>query len=116
VEGEDYTLDRLLELADEILVVHGDGYWVKFDVKVVEKTPERPHGLSYSLTLHGPNNERVLGFDNAHPVPPAGRGDPQDHEHRDSRTTRKYEYKRAEDLLRDFWIAVDGALERRGLK
>jgi len=27
-----------------------------------------PHGLKYSLTLHGPDGSRLIGFDNAHPV------------------------------------------------
>jgi hypothetical protein len=27
---------------------------------------EKPHGVDYSLTLHGPEGERLVGFDNAH--------------------------------------------------
>lgn len=29
---------------------------------------ERPHGLSYSLVLRAPDGERLVGYDNAHPV------------------------------------------------
>jgi hypothetical protein len=32
-------------------------------------TRERRHGLRYSLTLHGPGGDRLVGFDNAHSVP-----------------------------------------------
>ena len=38
---------------------------MKFIVVRTEVTPERPHGLSYSLTLHAPDGERLVGFDNA---------------------------------------------------
>jgi hypothetical protein len=43
---------------------------VKFVVKRVDTTPEQPHGLRYSLTLHAGSGERLVGFDNAHPVQP----------------------------------------------
>jgi hypothetical protein len=42
-------------------------------------------------TLHGPDGERLVGFDNAHPVSKQKRGEPQDHLHR-LRTVRAYEY------------------------
>jgi hypothetical protein len=63
----DPGLGTLLLLDGESFVVEG-GYWVKFDVKQVPVSREKPHGLEYSLTLHGSENERLLGFDNAHPV------------------------------------------------
>ena len=44
------------------------GHWVKFVVVRTEVTPQRPHGLRCSLTLHAPDGERLVGFDNAHPV------------------------------------------------
>jgi hypothetical protein len=34
----------------------------------VPASAEKPHGLDYSLTLHGPDGEWLVGFDNAHPV------------------------------------------------
>jgi hypothetical protein len=46
------------------------GYWLKFEVKRTKPVPERQHGLRYSLTLHGPDGNRLMGFDNAFP----GRG------------------------------------------
>lgn len=48
------------------------GYWVKIEVRRVDPTPARPHGLAYSFTLHDPAGKRLLGFDNAHGV--AARG------------------------------------------
>lgn len=46
------------------------GHWVKFVVTRVPASPEKPHGLDYSLTRHGPLGERLVGFDNAHQVRP----------------------------------------------
>jgi hypothetical protein len=114
----DKGLDTLLDLDGEVLVID-QNHWVKFSVRRVEVTPERPHGLSYSLTLHDENNERLVGFDNAHPVrgaaSPAGRRRrTYDHRHR-YRTIRPYDYKDAAALLADFWAVVDAVLKERGL-
>ena len=68
-ELRDPTLDTLLELGGQVLVVDPQGnHWVRFVVTQVAVSPEKPHGLDYSLTLHGPDGERLVGFDNAHPV------------------------------------------------
>lgn len=62
----DTSLDTLLDLDGVVLVVdRRGGYWVKFEVRRIEATSARPHGLYYSLTLHGTANERLVGFDNA---------------------------------------------------
>lgn len=71
-----------------------------------------PHGIDYALTLHGPDGERLAGFDNAHPVGGRKRGEPQDHRHR-LRTIRAYEYRDAATLLADFWRTVDTVLRER---
>ena len=63
----DPSLDTLLLLDGESFVVEGN-FWVKFEVKRVLVTLEKPHGLDYSLTLHDGDGKRLLGFDNAHPV------------------------------------------------
>lgn len=63
----DPNLDTLLFLDGDRYVVEGN-FWVKFEVKRVPVTSERPHGLDYSLTLHDGNGKRLLGFDNSHPV------------------------------------------------
>ena len=80
--------------------------------------PERPHGLSYSLTLHAPDGSRLVGFDNAHQVRerrgPSGRRRTE-HDHRHwLRAVRPYEYEDAATLLEDFWKEVDRVLRKRG--
>jgi len=80
----------------------------------VPVSPEKPHGLDYSLNLHGPGGERLVGFDNAHPVAAQKRGGPQDHGHR-LRTIKAYEYRDAATLLGDFWTTVDSVLRERGV-
>jgi len=63
-ERRDPTLDVLLDLDGEVLVVDPEGgHWVRFVVTRVPVSPEKPHGLDYSLTLHGPDGERLVGFD-----------------------------------------------------
>ena len=76
-------------------------------------SPEKPHGLDYSLTLHGPDGERLVGFDNAHPIAMRRRGEPQDHRHR-LRTIKPYEYTDAATLLADFWALMDAVLREKG--
>ena len=80
----------------------------------VPVSPEKPHGLDYALTLHGPDGDRLVGFDNAHPVAKQKRGGPQDHRHR-LHTIRPYDYQDAATLLGDFWTTVDAVLRERGV-
>ena len=117
---QDHSLDTLLELDGQILVVDSSGkYWVKFIVKKVEPSSERSHGLNYSLTLHDETGARLVGFDNAHPV---SRGSGQgkrtlkqrDHKHR-TRTVKPYDYTDAAALLADFWAEVDTVLKEKGI-
>lgn len=111
----DPALDALLELDGQVLVVDPDGrHWVRFAVTQVPVSPEKPHSIDYSLTLHGPDGERLVGFDNAHPVGRQKRGEPQDHRHR-LRTIRASEYQDAATLLADFWTMVDAVLRERGV-
>ena len=116
----DPCLDALLDLDGQVLVVDERGeHWVEFKVRQVPATQERPHGLDYSLTLHGKNNERLVGFDNAHRVRqtggPGGKGPTAaDHKHR-LRTIRPYEYRDAASLLEDFWVEVDAVLREKGV-
>lgn len=117
----DSGLDALLGLDGEVFVIDpAGGHWVKFEVKHVEPSPERPHGLRYSLTLHGADGERLVGFDNAHPVatgsgPGARKAAAFDHRHR-LRTVKPYEYVDAAGLLDDFWKEVERVLVERGVK
>ena len=59
--NRDPGLDTLLDLHGQTLFVDETGHWVKFIVHRTDVTTERPHGLSYSLTLHAPNGERLVG-------------------------------------------------------
>jgi hypothetical protein len=116
----DRGLDELLFLDGVVLVVDPiGGHWVKFIAKKVEASPERPHGVSYSLTLHAVDGERIVGFDNAHAVfsgsgPARRTGVAHDHCHRHSATS-PYDYRDAATPLRDFWSEVDAALRTRGI-
>jgi hypothetical protein len=54
------SIEVLLDLDGQLFVVDTEGrYWVRFSVNRVASTPERPHGLKYSLTLHGPDGGRA---------------------------------------------------------
>jgi Family of unknown function (DUF6516) len=114
------ALDALLDLDGQVLVVDPETpHWVRFAVRRVPASEAKPHGLDYSLTLHGPDGERIAGFDNAHPVKgqsgPGGRaGAAHDHRHR-FKTVRPYEYRDAATLLADFWRIVDAVLREKGV-
>ncbi|MEI6559145.1 MAG: DUF6516 family protein [Rhodospirillaceae bacterium] len=115
----DPSLDALLDLNGQVLVIDPETRcWVRFVVQRVPVTDAKPHGLDYSLTLHGASGERLVGFDNAHPVHgsgPSGKSTskPFDHKHR-LRTVRPYDYQDAATLLVDFWSAVDALLNEKG--
>jgi hypothetical protein len=114
-DRQDPTLDLLLDLAGDVLVVDpSGGHWVRFIVTIVPVSSEKPHGIDYSLTLHGPDGARLVGFDNAHPVGKQKRGEPLDDRHR-LRTISAYEYQNAAALLEDFWAVVDAVLRERGV-
>ena len=116
----DLSLAALLDLDGQVLVVDPEArHWVRFVVRRIQPTEAKPHGLDYSLTLHGPDGERLAGFDNAHPV--KGRSGPggntsaaNDHKHR-LKAMRPYEYRDAATLLGDFWNTVDAVLRAKGV-
>jgi hypothetical protein len=96
------------------------GYFVKFEIKRIEPTEERPHGLRYSFTLHAPEGERLMGFDNAHTVAPASRYAKRqveaDHWHRDETDRgRPYVFTDAVTLIGDFFGEVERILTERGV-
>jgi hypothetical protein len=98
-----------------------EGYWVKIEVRQVAPTTDRPHGLSYRLTLHDPEGRRLLGFDNAHGVPAVGgrykaRPATNDHWHRTaSDKGRPYVFRSVFDLVSDFLSEVERVLRERGV-
>lgn len=109
--GADETLSYLLDLDGEEIVYDG-GHIARFKVKEVAATPERPHGISYSLTFHAADGRRLMGYDNAHRVAhPGGRfvgqGPAFDHWHRNATDKgRVYEFVSAERLIADFFDEI----------
>ncbi len=114
----DPSLDALLDLDGQVFVVdERANFWVKFEVRRIEPTADKPHGLDYSLTLHDAAGARLVGFDNAHAIAGSGQGRRRrawDHKHR-LKSVRPYEYADAAALLADFWAAVDAVMKERGI-
>jgi hypothetical protein len=77
--------------------------------------------MRYAFTLHDPDGRRLLGFDNAHAVPPEGsrfkpRAVEQDHWHRNENDEgRPYRFIDADTLLADFEAEVIRVLSERGI-
>jgi hypothetical protein len=61
------------------------GHWVRFVATRVQPSAKKPRGPDHSLTLHGPDSERLAGFDNGDPMARQKRGEPQGHRHRVAR-------------------------------
>ena len=116
----DHALEFLLAFDGRIHHLE-EGYWLKFEIKRVTTTGNRPHGLSYSFTLHAPDGARSVGFDNAHGVPAQGsrfkRQEPaSDHWHRtEADPGRPYQFKDVETLIDDFFDEVERVLRARGI-
>jgi hypothetical protein len=104
---------------DSLLALNGDRYFVDdrgdleavFKISCVSITPERPHGLNYSLVLLTAQGKRVVCFDNAHAVSqgsgPGKKNSKQyDHKHIGNKVT-PYEFRDAYTLVADFWDDVD---------
>ena len=116
----EHTLEFLLSFNGHVHRYAG-GYWLKFEITKVEASDGKPHGLDYSFTLHGPDNRRLIGFDNAHSVPAKGarfkkRPKAMDHWHRtETDDGRPYAFKDAETLLNDFFDEVERVLTQHGI-
>lgn len=119
-EGQLHTLEFLLAF-DGHVHWYSHGYCTKFEVRQVQPTTERPHGLRYSFTLHAPEGRRLMGFDNAHAVRAAGarytkRRPETDHWHRtEDDPGRPYRFTDAATLLFDFFAEVERILTERGV-
>lgn len=116
----EYQLEFLLAFDGRVHHLE-EGYWVKFEIKRVKPTDERPHGLSYSFTLHAPDGRRLIGFDNSHGVPAAGsrfkrRPQSNDHWHRtENDPGRPYLFEDAVTLIDDFFAEVERVLGEQGI-
>lgn len=78
-----------------------------------------PHGIRYSLTLHGEDGLRLLGYDNAHSIKEkkgkyaAIKYLSYDHKHRYiGDKGAPYHFINARQLLVDFWTDVDKILKK----
>jgi hypothetical protein len=120
VRANEHTLEFLLSF-DGRLHWYAEGYFTKFEIKRIEPSPERPHGLRYSLTLHDPAGRRLVGFDNAHGISMAGsrykkRPSVADHWHRtEDDPARPYRFRNAETLIEDFFAEVERVLVGHGV-
>ena len=111
-------LHFLLQLDGEVFPMD-NGYWTKFEVKLVESSSVIPHGIRYSLTLHNAENQRVFGIDNAH-LPKlrkkyGAKKVTWDHQHKKDKVV-SYEFDSAAQLLEDFWHEVDKVMNEGGAK
>lgn len=117
IMSTDPGIRTLLDLDGEV-VDQEDGYWIKIVAWEVGASAGVPHGIRYSLTLHAPGGDRVLGYDNAHAVYPtgtgfAGRRLPYDHRHRHVADKGvPYHFTDAHQLLADFFAEVDATLRK----
>jgi hypothetical protein len=116
----EHTLEFLLAF-DGLIHWLESGHWIKFEIRRVDPSSERPHGLRYSFTLHDPQGYRLIGFDNAHSVSKRGfrfknKPNVMDHWHRTCDDEgRPYTFKDAETLLSDFFQEVRRVLSEQGL-
>ena len=106
----DRTFDGLLGLNGQVYVVDAKaGLAVRFDVHPSAATEHNPHGIDYRLRLYGPTGQRLVGFENSHPM----RHSAFDHM-QGLRSVRAHAYRDAAALVEDFWDDVDAWLRRRG--
>jgi hypothetical protein len=119
-EEPEHTLEFLLAFDGRVHWLDR-GHWIKFEIRRIEPTPERPHGLRYSFTLHDPQGKRLVGFDNSHGVSERGsrftaKPAAMDHWHRtENDRGRPYAFKNADTLLADFFAEVRRVLAEQGL-
>jgi len=90
-----------------------NGWSIRFRVAEVAATGARPQGVKYAFTLHDVDGSRLLGFDNAHGVP---RAQTYDHRHRFRRAGElvPYDFRGADELICDFFAAVEQACRQEG--
>jgi hypothetical protein len=117
----DFGLEALVDLHGWTYEI-GGGFWISITAVRVPTDHGRPHGISYSPTMHGADGERVLGYDNAHQPDvesgPARRsrrsGKARDHRHFRGHVTR-YAFETPEKLIEDFWSDVQRILDEEGV-
>lgn len=120
MESPEHTLEWLLAY-DGRRHFFSSGHFLKFEIRLVEQSGQVPHGIAYSFTFHDPEGTRLLGFDNAHPVPHTGgkyvKPKPEaDHWHRTINDEgRPYAFITVEQLLEDFFTEVEKICVKQGI-
>ncbi len=119
MSDDEHALEFLLSFHGRIHHLE-QGYWLKCEIRRVPRTPQRPHGLRYSFTLHGPGGQRLLGYDNAHEIGRPGRYrmlcQTHDHWHRNSGDPgTPYAFTTVDRLLADFERDVRRVLAAHGV-
>src|SRR3954447_5021038 len=115
MNGEE--LELLLSL-DGAAYEMAPGVLVEFTIKRTAATPQRPHGISYSIVLRPKEGGAPwVRFDNAHAVVRGGRRRvAHDHWHRTEHDEgRPYEFTTAIKLLDDFWREVKRTLDEKNI-
>jgi hypothetical protein len=80
-----------------------DGWWWRIAAWPSAGAPDE---IRYSLTLHNPDNERVLGYDNDHGY---------HHRHPPGAERTAYRFTSCAQLLEDFFVDVDRHLKKQGV-
>lgn len=116
----EHTLEWLLDY-DGRRNFFANGHFLKFKIRKVEQSGQVPHGIAYSFTFHDSEGTRLLGFDNAHPVPHKGgqyvKAKPEsDHWHRTVDDEGcPYTFVSLEQLLEDFFTEVEKICKAQGI-
>jgi hypothetical protein len=116
MSGNDHGLTYLLDLDGET-IVYENGATARFRIKAIPASPEKPHGISYSLTFHAPDGRRLMGYDNAHGVAEHGgkfakRPIAYDDWHRDGTDEgRPYRFESADRFIADFFDEIERILK-----
>lgn len=120
-ESNNWEIQYALDL-DRQRIGYEKGYWATFRFTKVSPDEGRPRGLQYSLSLHDHKDDRLMGFNNAHPVDvatgPARRSRRRrefDHINRRGERSVPYEFTTVAKLLEDFFAEVDKILKKEGV-
>lgn len=118
--GDDADEHETLMVLDGTEFEMAPGIVAEFAVRRTDETPERPHGISYTLVLRSKTGGAPwLRFDNAHAIREKDRGYKRkrvayDHWHRTLRDPgRPYNFTTAAQLLDDFWREVKRILNEK---
>ena len=120
METHEHTLEWLLDYHGRRLYL-ASGHFLKFEIRLVEQSGNVPHGIAYSFTFHDPEGDRLLGFDNAHPIPHSGGRYVKppveaDHWHRTGTDEgRPYAFVSVTQLLEDYFAEVERICDELGI-